>query len=101
MKSKAWAYFWWFSGFFGLNIHAFYCNRPYAIALPIYYLACFFLMGEKNGWIFSFLYCLFFFAQLFLIPTWVKEANEKETQVQIDLIAQGIRKARDEDAINN
>jgi hypothetical protein len=96
MKNTAWAYILWIVG-----LHGFYFDKPNA-SFGVWFslVASIVLIPFTLG--FSILLFLFiWFADLLLIPTWVKEANEKEAQVQSDLIAQGIRKSRGEDAINN
>ena len=86
MKSKAGAYILWIVGF-----HGFYLDKPNASFGAWFSLvASIILMPFTLG--FSFLLFLFiWFADLVLIPAWVKEANEK-------LMAESIRKARGEDA---
>jgi TM2 domain-containing membrane protein YozV len=96
MKSKATAYIiWFFLG--GLGIHAFYAKKTNwgLFTLLTYVLALSLLVFD--GGIMFFLHVVNVLFQAFFIPTWVKEANQKEAQVQSDLIAEGIRKARDED----
>jgi TM2 domain-containing membrane protein YozV len=97
MKNNFTAYLlWFFLG--GLGIHAFYCKKTNwgLFSLLTYVLALSLLVFD--GGIMFFLHVVNVLFQAFFIPTWVKEANEKEAQVQSDLIAEGIRKARDEDA---
>jgi hypothetical protein len=93
MKNTAWAYILWIIGF-----HGFYLDKPNAsFMVYLSLVASIVLIPFTLG--FSILLFLFiWFADLVLIPTWIKEANEKETQLQVDLIAQGIRKARGKDA---
>ena len=93
MKNTAVAYMVWLIGF-----HGFYLEKPNASRMVhLSLVASIILMPFTLG--FSILLFLFiWFADLAFIPTWVKEANKKEAQVQSDLIAEGIRKARGEDA---
>lgn len=93
MKNTAVAYMVWLIGF-----HGFYLEKPNASRMVhLSLVASIILMPFTLG--FSILLFVFiWFADLLLIPLWVKEANEKEALLQADLIAQGIRKARGEDA---
>jgi hypothetical protein len=100
MKSKAIAYLiWLFLG--GLGTQAFYCRqKEWAIfTLVTYFFGLLFLAFD--GGFMLFLHFLNVLIQAFLIPSWVNEANRKESERQAELIAEGIRKARGEDAINN
>lgn len=70
------AYLLWFL-LGGLGIHAFYCKKTNwgLCTLLTYVLALCFLLFD--GGVMLFLYCLNVLIQAFLIPSWIKQNNEK------------------------
>ena len=79
MKNNFTAYLLWFVGG-GLGIHAFYCKKTNwgLFTLLTYVLALWFLLFD--GGVMLCLHCLNVLTQAFLIPSWIKQHNEKERE---------------------
>lgn len=100
MKDNVTAYIlWFFLG--GLGIHAFYAKKTNwgLFTLLTWFLAICFVMFD--GGVMMFVHIMNVLVQAFLIPSWVKKANEKEAEKETALIEKAIKKARGEDATNN
>ena len=79
-------------------LHGFYCDKPFVNIFMLTFLLIGSLAFSVDGGFTLGIYWLALLVQAFLIPSWVREANQQAQKEYEDMIAQAIKKARIENA---
>ena len=81
-----------------VGLHGFYCDKP--ILNIVMFGFCFIgaLAVSVDGGFTLGVYWIALLVQAFLIPSWVREANQQAQKEYEDMIAQVVKKVRNENA---
>lgn len=79
-------------------LHGFYCDKPIENIIMLAFLCFGALAVSVDGGFTLGIYWIALLVQAFLIPSWVREANQQAQKEYEDMIAQVVKKVRSENA---